>query len=150
MFKLITTTMALIPYLGSLAQASEFSFLSENNLANNQVGFIKNNGQILDINGQQRPDIFFQSVHSSPNSFYLKDKIAFVYSLRTKQEGSIKFKENEKLIKLNVYDLLGLLIISVDNPNSNIDLTSLQEGIYLIETIDTNGVSSFIKLSKNH
>jgi hypothetical protein len=53
--------------------------------SSNSIGFIKNNGQILDVESQSRPDIYFQSVHASPSSFYLHDKVAFVYTSKVGQ-----------------------------------------------------------------
>jgi hypothetical protein len=50
--------------------------------------------------------------------------------------------ENEQITKMNILDLSGKVIKSIDTPASQIDVSELSERIYMLKVYTPNGVSN--------
>lgn len=80
---------------------------------------------------------FFQNLLIYPNP--AKDKISLVYP------------ENNTQVEISIYDLMGRNLMNLSNyqANESIDISSLNEGIYLITARNKSGVISIGKFLKN-
>ena len=63
---------------------------------------------------------------------------------------NIKTTENNEILRVEVYDLLGKIINTQEiKPNQNINIYNLNKGVYLLKVITENGNTKTLKMIVN-
>lgn len=90
--------------------------------------------------------VYYGSCTSCGNDFNLDESIN--QSLVYPNPVADKFRMNTNVSSLSIYDIHGKQVKSVNNPADEIDISSLNDGVYMIRLVDTNSQNSFIKILK--
>ena len=91
-------------------------------------------------------DVYYGSCSDCGNDFNIDESIN--QSLLYPNPVADKFRLNTNVSSLFVYDIYGKLVKSVNNPEDQIDISLLSDGVYMIRLVDENSQNSIIKILK--
>ena len=90
--------------------------------------------------------VYYGSCIGCGNDFNLDESIN--QSLVYPNPVADKFRLNTNVSSLFIYDIYGKQVKSVNNPADEIDISSLSDGVYMIQLVDENSQNSIIKILK--